>query len=217
MLPGGWHSQSAMLPAEGERYGGDFLVADLGSNGVLQAVLVDVCGHGAAAYWASLRFAGALETLLLTVGPEETLDAANRYLLRQPSTEAFATAVQLVIDLSTGDYRIRSAGHPPALRWLQYADRWQVDNARGTALGAVEVPEFEESGGVLTPGDALLFYTDGVVETRRDPIDDGIVWLAGAAADAVRDGFEGAAATILDQVERGEDDRAVLILGRHGI
>lgn len=221
-LPDGWRRQSAMLAAEGYEYGGDFIVADL-SDDRLQMVLVDVCGSGASAVPAALQFAGALQSLIVAVSPDQLLGAANGYLLRQPSDESMATAVQVVVDLRTGAYRIRSAGHPPALRWTAEAGEWAVDNARGTALGASDTPEVHESRGTLEPGEALLFYTDGVVEARGEDIDVGIAWLREVARTAYVAGWDGAADRILVGMERGDDDRAVLIVGRdeaggpHGI
>lgn len=216
-LPVGWHSQSAMLAAEGFAYGGDFIVADLTADGVLQMVLVDVCGSGETAVPAAVQFAGALESLIVAVPDDQLLAAANAYLLRQPSDESFATAVQVVVDLVSGAYRVRSAGHPPALHWLPGAASWEIDNARGTALGVSEAAEVHDSEGVLAPGEALLFYTDGVVESRSAHIDDGIAWLRATAREAVLGGWTGAAERIIDLVTRGDDDRAVLILRREGI
>lgn len=214
-LPAGWQHQSAMLAAEGFEYGGDFIVADLDpGERVLQMVLVDVCGHGVTAVPVALQFAGALQSLITVVPPEDLLGAANAYLLRQPSDESFATAVQVEVDLESGRYRIRSAGHPPALRWVPGNGRWDVDNARGTALGVSETPEVHDSVGQLAPGEALLFYTDGVVESRSADIGEGIDWLRATARHAVLSAWEGAARRIIDLVPRGEDDRAVLILQR---
>jgi len=214
-LASGWRHQSAMLSAEGFEYGGDFIVADLqASGGLLRTVLVDVCGSGESAVPAALQFAGALESLIQVVPGEELLRDANAYLLRQPSEESIATAVQLDLDLATGRYLIRSAGHPPALVWAAADAHWRIDNARGTALGVSDEPEVHESCGLLGPGDALLFYTDGVVESRSADIDTGIAWLQATAREAYLAGWEGAAQRIIDLVERGDDDRAVLILAR---
>ncbi|HWJ66833.1 MAG TPA: PP2C family protein-serine/threonine phosphatase [Nocardioides sp.] len=214
-LPSGWRHESAMLAAEGYEYGGDFIVSDLSPGaGVLQMVLVDVCGSGVAAVPAAVQFAGALQGLITTVPPDRLLHGANAYLQRQPSDESMATAVQVVLELDTGAYRIRSAGHPPALRWSLQHQHWEIDNARGTALGVSDEPEVVESQGVLAPGEALLFYTDGVVESRSAGIDEGIAWLQETARTAVLEGWEGAAARIINLVDRGDDDRAVLIVQR---
>jgi hypothetical protein len=214
-LPDGWTSQSAMIAASGTGYAGDFLVADLRQGHVLELVLVDVCGKGTAVGPQALQFAGALGGLIGALPPKRLLRAANAFLLRQCADEAFSTAVHLLVDLADGTYRVTSAGHPPALRWVAEKDEWVVDNARGTALGVIDDPDFHASLGVLEPGDALMFYTDGVVERRRSDLDAGIEWLRRVAAQDVRQrGFDGAARRIMARVDHGDDDRAVLILRR---
>ncbi len=217
-LPDGWESQSAMIASRGVSYAGDFLVADLAEDGLtLEVILVDVCGKGTTAGPAALQFAGALGGLIGAMQPERLFKAANDFLLRQGDDEAFSTAVHLLVRLDEGSYQITSAGHPPALRWDLPSRQWVIDNARGTALGVQREPDLHVSKGRLFPGEALLFYTDGVVESRSTHIDAGIAWLQRAAQEAVGKGFGGAARRIIGQVESGEDDRAVLILNRTAV
>jgi hypothetical protein len=213
-LPQGWEAQSAMIASQGVGYAGDFLVADLRDGHLLEVILVDVCGKGVGAGPAALQFAGALGGLIGAMPPEDLFRAANQFLLRQLDDEAFATAVHLLVDLEDGSYQVTSAGHPPALRWDLPSGEWVIDNARGTALGVLPDPELHTSTGKLFAGEALLFYTDGVVEARSSHIDAGIAWLQRAARDAIGSGFGGAARRIIGQVDRGDDDRAVLILSR---
>jgi hypothetical protein len=214
-LPEGWDAQTAMIASNGVPYAGDFLVADLRRDRhQLELILVDVCGKGTGAGPAALQFAGALGGLIGAVPPHDLLGAANHFLLRQDDDEAFATAVHLLVDLADGGYTITSGGHPPALHWSLASRGWVIDNARGTALGVLPEPELHISEGRLLPGEALLFYTDGVVEERDRHLDDGIAWLQGVARDAIADGFDGAARRIIGQVSSGDDDRAVLILSR---
>lgn len=212
-LPPGWHAESAMLPAAGFGYGGDFFVADLVGD-TLQMILVDACGHGPSAVPGAVQFAGALGALTISLPPEEVIGAANDYVYRRDHINGFTTAAQLLLGFSTGAYRIRSAGHPPALRWCGAARRWSIDGARGTALGVTDQPTLEDTEGVLDPGGALMFYTDGVVEARGSDIDDGVARLQEIARDAAEDGFVGVPARILADLPRGEDDRAVMVLWR---
>src|SRR6185312_15443943 len=113
-LPTHWHAEVARASAGGASFGGDFLVAALSDNEKrLEMVLVDVSGKGVDAATRALQLSGALSGLLGSLPPEHFLTAANNYLCRQGWTEGFATAVHLAIDLTSGDYLVGSAGHPP--------------------------------------------------------------------------------------------------------
>ena len=214
-LPDGWRSQSATITANGPSYAGDFLVADLRDGRWLEMALVDVCGKGTAVGPQALQFAGALGGLIGALPPGEMMAAANMFLLRQESDESLATAVHVKVDLVTGDYTITSAGHPPALHWHLDERGWSVDNARGMALGVIAEADFTPSRGRLRPGEALMFYTDGVIETTDRDLDDGIDWLREVALQAVdARGFTGMPRRVLKKVPRGDDDRAMLVLER---
>jgi hypothetical protein len=214
-LPEGWVAQSAMLSAGGLQFAGDFLVANLSEDETrLEMVLVDVCGKGVGAGTQSLQLAGALGGLIGALPPLGLFSAGNDFLLRQRWDEGFATAVHVLVDLETGAYTIINAGHPPALRWDAAREEWDVDGARGTALGITDRPDFHRTTGVIGPGDALMFYTDGVVESRTQDFTSGIEWLRGVAATVVSTGFDQAPRRILKHVESGSDDRAVLVVSR---
>lgn len=217
-LPDGWKSQSAMLSAGGAKFAGDFLVANLSEDETrLEMVLVDVCGKGVAAGTQSLQFAGALGGLIGALPPLGLFSAGNDFLIRQNWDEGFATAVHVLVDLRTGDYSIINAGHPPALRWDSESSVWEIDGARGTALGIMKRPDFHQTTGRLEVGDALMFYTDGVVESRTQDFTAGIEWLRAEAAEIVSTGFDQAPRRILKMVSSGDDDRAVLILSHPGV
>lgn len=214
-LPAGWLAQSAMLSAGGAKFAGDFFVADMTEDEQhLEMVLVDVCGKGVAAGTQSLQFAGALGGLIGALPPQGLFAAANAFLLRQNWDDGFATAVHVLINLATGEFVIINAGHPPALRWESARTEWSVDGARGMALGIEKRPDFHLTAGRLGPGDALMFYTDGVVESHSQDFTSGIEKLRGTAKTIVAAGFDGAPARILRTVKSGDDDRAILILHR---
>jgi hypothetical protein len=214
-LPNGWRSESATITANGPSYAGDFLVADLREGRWLEMALVDVCGKGTSVGPQALQFAGALGGLIGALPPAELMAAANHFLLRQESDESLATAVHIKVDLVTGDYTITSAGHPPAQHWHLGQRGWSVDNARGMALGVIDEADFTPSSGRLRPGEALMFYTDGVIESADKDLDAGIEWLRQEALKAVdARGFTGMPKLVLKKVPRGDDDRAMLVLER---
>ncbi len=214
-LSNGWQSQSAMRSAGGAKFAGDFLVARLSDDGsILEMVLVDVCGKGVAAGTQSLHFAGALGGLIGALSPGELFCAANRFLLRQRWDDGFATAVHVIVDLKSGNFSIINAGHPPVLRWCSATREWLVDSARGTALGITADADFHTTSGTLGRGDALMFYTDGVVESRNLDVMAGIRKLQSTAKATMAKGVDEAAERILASVEERDDDCAVLILSR---
>ena len=65
-----------------------------------------------------------------------------------------------------------------------------------------------------SPGDALLLYTDGLVETPTRDITYGIDKLLGEAEKLVQHGFEGGADRLVQSVDSKNDDRALFLLHR---
>lgn len=217
-LPAGWTAERVLRSAGGAKFSGDFFIAHLHDDGTtLEIVLVDVSGKGVGAGTKSLQFAGALGGLIGTMPPVELFDAANDFLLRQRWDFSFATAVNLRVDLLTGTFLLTNAGHPPVLHWNRVWSTWDLEPARGTALGIIKDPPFQQSKGTIAPGEALMLYTDGVVESRDHDVDAGVRFLQESAARSVRTGFHKAAARIVDDIKDDDDDRAVLILHREKI
>jgi serine phosphatase RsbU (regulator of sigma subunit) len=200
--------------AGGTRFAGDFFVVGDVQTGRLDVTVVDVSGKGDRAGTRALLLAGAMGGLVTAVEPGEFLPAANTYLINHPWQDGFATAVHLSLDLATGTYRIWTAGHPPALHWRAGAGRWTPLESEGPMLGLIPETDFLPAGGVLRPGDALMLYTDGMVETRRADIGIGIDRLIGQADRKLRSNFTGGAATLVDSTGNRGDDRALLLLWR---
>ena len=217
-LPAGWEAEVVLRNAYGASFSGDFLVATRSDDERwLELVLVDVSGKGLAAATRALLLCGAFGGLLGAMPPEEFLPAANRYLLRQHWDEGFATAAHLSVDLDTGDYRIASAGHPPLVQFLAGSGRWQLaEAAAGPLLGVLPHARFAPQQGRLDRGDALLLYTDGLVETPGRDLSWGIDRLVGEAERLVTSGFRHGAHALVDAVGVGEgDDRALLLIWRN--
>jgi hypothetical protein len=214
-LPPGWGAELSILSAYGDSFSGDFLVTSK-TDEVLELVLVDVSGKGMAAGTRSLLLSGAFGGLLGSMPFDRFLPAANSYLLRQAWDEGFATAAHAMIDLSTGEFSLGSAGHPPAVRFSAGSGRWEVlEPNEGPALGVTEGPDFPRIRGRLGRGDALLLYTDGVIEVRNRDLRDGIDRMLGTAERMISKGFEGMAAKMCTAARAGEtDDRAAVLVWR---
>jgi hypothetical protein len=211
-LPAGWLADSAIRSAGSSSFSGDFVVSTTRGY-LLEVALVDVSGKGIDAGVRALLLSGAFGGLLGVVPVEEFLPSANRYLRRQDWDDDFATVVHVAIDLRTGDFDVRTAGHPPAIQFDAWSGRWQTRDTSGPLLGLVESPEFELNHGQLKLGDALFLYSDGMVETPRRDIGRGTDRLAGHAERLVAHGFEGGAADLVASAG-GPDDSAIVIIHR---
>ena len=215
-LPAGWSAESAVHSAYGDSFSGDFVVASLHpTEHTLEIALVDVSGKGTRAGTRSLLLSGAFGGLLSAVSADEFLTAANRFLGRQKWREGFATAVHVAVDLDTGAYSVGSAGHPPALHLCASSGGWTVLTTGGPPLGIVEDFEYRRRHGVLARGDALMLYTDGVIEAKETDLDDGIDRLLGQAERGRAVGFAGLANHACRVARAGvSDDRAAVVIWR---
>jgi len=216
-LPEPWHAEVALKSAHGESFSGDFVVATRSNTGDrLEVALVDVSGKGVNAGTRALLLSGALGGLLGAMDPADFLGAANSYLLRQDWSEGFATAIHVALELDTGRFCLGGAGHPPGVKFSAGSGLWQVlDAGNGPLLGVLDGAPFPRSYGHLDRGDALLLYTDGVIETRTRDLSIGIDRMLGAAERLVSHGFTGGAARICAAPLAGEtDDRAVVLIWR---
>jgi len=217
VLPAGWQLDLDLRAAHGQSFSGDFVVsAAPDAEARLDVVLVDVSGQGLMAGGRALLLAAALEALLDVVPRDDFLAAANRHVLRHGDDDGFATAVRVSVDLRTGTFVLGGAGHPPAAHYRAGAGRWTVlDGDQGPALGLLADARYPTTTGVLRSGDALLLYTDGLVENRRLDVWHGIDRLIGHADALLARGVPRVAAPIAEAIRAEEgDDRALVVIRR---
>jgi len=216
-LPEPWHAEVEVESAYFEPFAGDFAVANISDAGDrFEVALVDVSGKGLDAGTRALLLSGAFGSLLGAMDPGDLLAAANSYLLRQEWNDGFATAIHVALELDSGRFSVGGAGHPPAVKFWAGSGRWQVmDAANGPLLGVLQDAAFPRSSGQLLRGDALLLYTDGVIETRFRDLTVGIDRMLGEAERLVSGGFTGGATRICAAALAGRsDDRAVVLIWR---
>ncbi len=213
-LPPDWLVESVAKSAGGTSFAGDFIVARRSVDGWLDLVVVDVSGKGVEAGSRSLFLSGAFNGIVSALPGDRFLPAANDYLMGQEWEEGFATAIHLRLDLGTGAFELRKAGHPPAV-WLHAGSgRWAVLNSDGPVLGLITDAEFECVHGTLEAGDGLLLFTDGLVETAQRDIALGMDKLAGLGERLFQRGFDGGARMMIDTMEQTNDDRALVVVHR---
>ncbi|MER6452594.1 SpoIIE family protein phosphatase [Streptomyces sp900105245] len=174
-------------------------------------VVGDVMGSGinAAAAMGQLRSAArAFAELDLT--PAEALHHLDH--LTEGIEQTIATCIYCVCDPHSARCEICLAGHlPPVLRCAGSAARL-LDLPTGAPLGVGGVP-FEAATVAFHPGDELALYTDGLVETRSEPIDARLDVLLDAFTTTRGRELEDTCDRVLEILRRpgGEDDVALLI------
>ena len=146
--------------------GGDFHDVFQRPDGLVMAPIGDVMGKGivAAGYTETVR--SAVRALALAdPSPGHILHHVD-LLLQTEESEQFVSAQLLMLDPASGRAFLASGGHPPAIH-LSGTDARQLEKARGPLLGLGE-GRFRADHITLEPGDAIIFYTDGLTEARRD-------------------------------------------------
>lgn len=211
-LPGPWRVESALAAAGGADVAGDFVVAEHRADGSVDLVVVDVSGRGDLACELAHELDALMKRTLAERPAGDFLAAVNAELVALDWGEGFATAVHLVLDPGTGRYDVRSAGHPaPAHRT---AGGWRLVPCEGPVLGLLPETTYDAGSGRLGPGEALLLYTDGMVEEPGRDIDRGVDRLLDAAEQLGGATYDGLADRLLATVGSSADDRAVLVLHR---
>jgi hypothetical protein len=215
----GWSATHALVPAGGARFSGDFLITCARPNPDLNVALVDVSGKGSRAAGRALQLSGALLALLDAVPPDTFLESANDHVFLRDWDENFATAIQVNVDTGTGRFEVYNAGHHPAARWRHRERRWDLlGSGGGPALGLLPGERYLPAEGELDPGDALLLFTDGLIERPGQSLERGIDRLL-SGAERVLDQewvLTAGAGERLVRTVAGDtgDDRALLLLRR---
>ncbi|WP_175439133.1 SpoIIE family protein phosphatase [Streptomyces vilmorinianum] len=150
--------------------GGDWFDVILLDDGTTALVVGDVMGSGitAAATMGQLRTA-ARTLARLGLDPAEILRHLDQ--LTTELDDTIATCVYALCDPQAQECHIALAGHPPPAVTRPGHSPALLDLPTGAPLGAAEFVPFTTTRVELRPGTRLFLYTDGLVETRNDPID----------------------------------------------
>lgn len=174
-------------------------VGDVGGHSLHAATVMGELRHATRAYIAEGH------------GPAGVLDRLNHFIARLIPGET-ATMCLLSIDIATGRTRLSNAGHPPPL--VRGRDGVRLIDDRSPLLGIVVRPATEVEF-VLEPDDTVVLYTDGLIETRSEALDESLARLIDAAGSVERD-LEAFATRLLADVGPAApaDDIAMVVVRR---
>ncbi|MCA1681074.1 MAG: SpoIIE family protein phosphatase [Actinobacteria bacterium] len=157
--------------------GGDWYDAFcLDDDQTLGLVVGDVVGRGIEAAVTMGQLRSAVRALASTgLPPSRLLDALDRYTRRHEVGQG-ATLVYAELALKSGRLRYACAGHPPPAITAADGAPYLAWEGRSVPLDAsVGAPiARDESELLLRPGERVVLYTDGLIESRLRDLDSGM-------------------------------------------
>ncbi|MGZ4509893.1 MAG: SpoIIE family protein phosphatase [Mycobacterium sp.] len=206
--------QAASRPLQ---VGGDWYdIVDL-EDGRIALIVGDCVGHGLAAATVMGQLRSACRALLLDhPSPGAALAGMDRFAARLPGAQC-TTAVCAVLDPATGELVYSSAGHPPPI--LVHADGTAriLEDGHTIPLGIRHGWPRPEAHVKIPARATLLLYTDGLVERRRTPVEDGIARASGLVQDGRGCTLDELANQIMSSLapSGGYQDDVAVLLYRH--
>ncbi|MFE5815835.1 SpoIIE family protein phosphatase [Streptomyces sp. NPDC056479] len=213
------------LPAgQGMDVGGDWYDIIPLSGGQVALVVGDVMGHGLPEAATMGRLRTAVHTLAdLELPPDEIMNHLND-IVGAMGEESYVTCLYALYDSTTRVCSIARAGHPPPA--LLHPDGTVVFPAltADPPLGAAE-PPFETTEIPVPEGSVLVLYTDGLVESAKREMDEGMAALSDVLRTAHADGTatdldhlcERVTSALLPADQQAADDAAVLLARLHAL
>ncbi|MEU2927281.1 SpoIIE family protein phosphatase [Streptomyces sp. NPDC007251] len=164
--------------------GGDWFDVIPLEGGKTALVVGDVMGSGLSAAATMGRLRTATTTLAaLDLDPALLLEHLDK--TTSALDHSIATCVYAVYDPHLRQCRIANAGHLPPARVRPGRPPELLDLPTGVPLGVGGVA-FSTVTVDLAPGDELVFYTDGLVETRRHSLDERLDFMLSLLDDPAR-------------------------------
>ena len=172
------------VPGSSEaRVGGDWYDVIVGPDGEVFLVIGDVVGKGVQAAAGMGQLRNALRAYLLEGFDCGTALSRLNRLVDTLGRRQFATVLCVGFDPRSRRVRFSSAGHPsPVLCPPGELGTFLYDAALGPPIGALGSVTYPTRETWLTAGTRLLLYTDGLIEDRRQGIDDGLTELTADVA-----------------------------------
>ncbi|MGZ4204399.1 MAG: SpoIIE family protein phosphatase [Actinomycetota bacterium] len=193
--------------------GGDFFdVFEVGPHS-WAFVMGDVCGKGSeAAAQTGLARHTIRAASLSTTSPREILGLLNEAVLRQEE-DRYVTATYARLDLMEGRARlvVASGGHPSPILLRPTGEAEEIGRS-GMLLGVFEDAEQTETSVNLQPGDAVVMYTDGLLDERQSMPELRLLSIISACKGMDASSIAEHVETMATKADVVYDDRAVLVL-----
>ena len=199
------------VPGSGH-VGGDWYDAFVLPSGELGMVVGDVAGSGLGAAVIMGRIRSALRAYALEFpDPADVLGKLDRKMQYFEEGDVMATVSYAVLDPDSGQLAISSAGHLPPVIAAPGQRGAVAQIAVDPPIGVADARRRQVTTLALAPGAVLCLFTDGLVERRDEPIDDGITLLCEAVTPGPPEGVCASVMQALVGSQYPGDDIALLV------
>lgn len=203
-------------PADG--VGGDCFDT-IGFGGAIGVSVADIAGKGLPAALLMSNLQAAVRAFAQdAAAPASICASVNRLLCRNMAPGRFATFCYARIDAVARRLVYSNAGHNPPLHIAKNGTLTAM-NVGGMVLGVFPDTSYEQSELRLTPGDRLVFYTDGITEARNGEGEEfGDERLVATALETRGQSADSMKAALLSAVNgftggKFEDDATLIVVG----
>ena len=169
----GWEASAHFRPARelgGDLY--DFYDMEKGRLGVATG---DVSGKGVpAALYAAFASGTVRRRARERKGPADLLERVNGTLRRRGIEGLYCTLAYALFDFAGRSVRVANSGLPYPLHYRAGSGKAEPLTVSGLPLGTFDNVEYDEVTAELAPGDAFLFFSDGITEALRGHDEYGV-------------------------------------------
>ncbi|MET9378213.1 PP2C family protein-serine/threonine phosphatase [Streptomyces sp. NPDC002992] len=197
--------------------GGDLYDWFVLPDGSVHITVVDALGHGVGSTRAALDVTHTVRTLALDGYPMKAIVGRASEVLNGMDPQLMATVLLARVNPADGELLLANGSHPPALV-VRTDGPTEYLEVPGRGVGYPLPGSEQVLRSHLHPGDLLMLYTDGLTESRRDPLEGEQRLAASATRNAGRPIHEipSAIADDMHTVVHHPDDTLALTLRRLG-
>lgn len=152
-----------------DKVGGDIFDLIPLRDGRVGIFIGDVSGHGVPAAFLNIMLKMAVRSIVKEeeeVSPSNVLKKINSRIAAYTQDDEFVTALYATVDANNKMLYFASAGHPQGIILREKGGLIEPLESRGLCMGIMDNVTYEENALKLSPGDRIIYYTDGLTELR---------------------------------------------------
>ncbi|WP_410599687.1 PP2C family protein-serine/threonine phosphatase [Amycolatopsis sp. lyj-90] len=195
--------------------GGDLYDWFVLPDGTVHVTLVDAVGHGVTSTRNALTVTHAIRTLALEGHAFQDLIGRAAVALATIESSLVATVLLARLDPATGDVVLANGSHPrPVLATTAGDTELLIPPLVGRGVGFPDPGSHSLVHRTLAPGDLLVLYTDGLIESRKDYVEGEtrLLGAVGRSAGLPTAAIPGVLATQMHDVVLHADDTVVIAI-----